>query len=101
MLYTGSSGYLYEKLRNKSRKQGKEDKNIQDVNDNPVNENISSDELMQYFKNCVVAQDRENLMKRLESSVEYRRMILKNPHEHIYKLFPFYFVDPELVIIYC
>lgn len=64
---------------------------IQDASDD--------NDLMQFFKNCLVNQNQAELREKLRNSVEYRRDILKNPKIPIYKQFPFYFVDPSLVIV--
>lgn len=52
---------------------------------------------MQFFKNCVVDQQEDELKMKMTECVEYRRQILANPPEPIHKMFGFYFVDPELV----
>lgn len=57
----------------------------------------NSNELMQFFKNCVVDQQKDELKMKMTECVEYRRQILANPPEPIHKMFGFYFVDPELV----
>lgn len=106
MLYTGHSGFLYEKLRNKSRNVNS-DENQNEIVFNTERERESheflidaeaADELMQFFRNCVVSQNKEEIIEKLKYSVEFRRSILQNPPEPIFKIFGFYFVDPELVI---
>ena len=56
-------------------------------------------DVLQYLKNCVVHQNKEELKQVLASCVEFRRRILNDPQQPIYKMFGFYFVDPELVTI--
>lgn len=67
-------------------------------NSNDFNES-DEEELMKFFKNCVVAQDRSILKVKLETSIEFRRKILKNPPAPIKNIFAFYFVDPNLVYL--
>lgn len=103
MLYGQRSGYLYDKLRYK--KKADKNHNTDDViDDYPVAAHSESsldeqmkNELMQYFKNCVVDRNKEELKEKLKSCVEFRREILNEPQQPIYKIFGFYFVDPELV----
>lgn len=114
-MYTGRSGYIYDKLRRLKTTNNNENQNsrgIENVNQNSMendddvsdlmassdlNANDDSD-LMQYFKNCVVNRNQPELREELKNSVEFRRPILNNSENTIYKLFPFYFVDPTLVI---
>lgn len=104
MLYGTNSGFLYDKLRYRAKKDTKSVNNEDNLDDNvcPSVQNIFSDEekdeLLHYFKYCVVAQNKEELQSKLEMSIEFRRQILQDPPEPIYKLFAFYFVDPNLVI---
>lgn len=100
MLYGNCCGYLYENLRNRARKKCRlHDENGNGNGDGCENleEESNFDELMQFFKNCVVAQQKDELKMKLTECVEYCRRILANTPEPIYKMFGFYFVDPELV----
>lgn len=113
-MYTGRSGYIYDKIRrlkSKNNNENSTESNYDEIDDdeNGGDENnamdlpeslIANDDntLMQYFKNCVVNQNQAELREKLKNSVEFRRALLKNPEKPIYKLFPFYFVDPTLVI---
>lgn len=109
MLYTGRSGFLYDKLRYKNKKNGRNDENDNAIDTDRLEsadttENIpfetddeNSAELMQFFKNCVVANDKEELKRKLAESIEFRRQILREPQKPIHEMFGFYFVDPELV----
>lgn len=107
MLFTTHSGFLYDKLRNKARKELTMDENRNfetlygDEENSNTHANPVDDEekraLLQYFRNCVVEHDKVELKKNMEISVEFRRGILKEPHEPIHKMFSFYFVDPGLV----
>lgn len=113
-MYTGRSGYIYDKLRRLKTKNNNENQNSREIenmnqnsmeNDDDENNamalfNLSSNDdidLMQYFRNCVVNQNQPELREKLKNSVEFRRPLLNNPGNPIYKLFPFYFVDPTLV----
>lgn len=59
-------------------------------------------QLIQYFKNYVVGNNRDEFNRKLSESVEFRRNLLISPPEPIHKMFGFYFADPSIVnILYC
>lgn len=89
---------MYENLRNRARKGRTDGENANVVQDPAEQTNL--DELMQFFKNCVVDQQKDELKMKMAESVAHRRIVLANPPEPIYKMFGFYFVDPELVNIF-
>lgn len=60
-------------------------------------ENGDEDATLQYFKNCVVRDSRAELIEKMHQTVEFRRNILSQTPDEIQKIFPFYFVDAELV----
>lgn len=100
---------MYDKLRREAKSRIEDEHQDDDGNENTIDENgaVASlelsdsngdgDGLMQYFKNCVVHQNRNELKEKMKTSLEFRRNLLKNPKVAIYKMFPFYFVDPTLV----
>lgn len=95
-MYGNNCGYLLEKLRNKAKKQNQSN----DENDNEQSDPraaTNTDELMQFFKNCLVEQQMDELKAKMAEFVDFRRQILANPPEPICKIFSFYFVDPDLV----
>ncbi|XP_055307057.1 uncharacterized protein LOC129571306 [Sitodiplosis mosellana] len=101
LLYGSGYGFLYEKLRYNSKK-GDNNQNAIDnameieSGNSPLEQD--QDEVLQYLKNCVVHQNKEELKQVLASCVEFRRKILSDPPQPIYKMFGFYFVDPELIL---
>lgn len=103
MLYGHNCGFLYEKLRNKARKQvhlPDENGNGTDRSSEHSGGDSNFDELLQFLKNYVVTEQIDDLKAKMAESVNYRRRILANPPEPIYKMFGFYFVDPRLVNIF-
>lgn len=105
MLYTGRGGFLYEKIRTRNKKiNSDEDENHNRESEQTLPDFLINDqdaeELMQFFRNCVVAHNKEELKDKMKSSVAFRRNILKNPPEPMFKIFGFYFVDPELVCFF-
>lgn len=98
-LFTSNSGFLFNKLRNDTRKKTYQNVIAMDTNDETPDsiQQIPNDELMNFFKYCSVEKNKEELKNKLAESVEYRRPILANPPEPIHKMFGFYFVDSELV----
>lgn len=106
-MYTGRKGYLYDKLRNRLKSCNQNRLNVGEIlSDTEANNNESIqffnadgtvDSSMQYFKNCVVQLNRDELVQKLQETVDVRRNILKDNSGSIQKIFPFYFVDPNLV----
>lgn len=95
-------GFLHDKLKNVSKKQGG---NIDDiVNDGETHPGASPeiDEivLLEFLKTCVVKNDLPDIKKKLTESVSIRRKFLQKPMAEIQEMFPFYFADPRLVSIY-
>lgn len=61
---------------------------------------VNEAQLLQYFRNYVIANGTDDLKETLQSSVEFRRRILRDPPDPIYVMFGFYFCDPNLVILF-
>lgn len=100
MLYNANAqtGFLFDKLRNIQRKNNQ----IPIQHDTIPEEYVPIDaddeaNLIQYFKNCVIRNELNDLKEKLRSTINYRRELLLNPPEPIHKMFGFYFVSPELV----
>lgn len=98
MLYDSANrtGFLYNKLRNKNRANTSNNNNSNE----PNTDNSDVEGLIQFFKNCVVRDQKEELKKQMESSVSTRRTILADAKTNIHIAFPFYFVDVELVYFF-
>lgn len=103
MLYNihAQSGFLFDKLRNNQRKN-----NQIGIQHDAIPEDyvpIDADDeanLIQYFKNCVIRNEMDDLKEKLCSTVNYRRVLLLNPPEPIHRMFGFYYVSPELVSLF-
>lgn len=98
MLYdlTNRTGFLYNKMRNRNRVNPSNQNN----DDEPNIENVDMEDLIQFFKNCVVHDQKDELKTRMETSVTARRIILADPKTNIHIAFPFYFVDVDLVCFF-
>lgn len=84
------SGFLFDKVRNKNRK---EKPSL------PFENELNEEEIENYnlfFQHCVVNNDRDEIRKSLQATVNYRKMCNQNDFDKIYD---FYFADPTLVII--
>lgn len=91
MLYNNRlrRGFLYDKLRNRSRKQ--------DSNEQAENRELNEQDLLTFFKTCVVKNELNELKDKLTESVAFRRKLLRKEMADIKTMFPFYFADPRLV----
>lgn len=82
-----------------NKKQGRNIDNFaDDVENHP--DAIDEKDLLSFLKTCVVKNDLSELKKKLTESVSIRRKFLQKPMAEIQEMFPFYFADPRLVIIY-
>lgn len=54
-------------------------------------------EIIMYFKACVVRIEKTSLISKLKETVNLRIEIMKNAETNITEIFPFYFVEPDLV----
>lgn len=97
-------GFLYNKLFYKKYKQ-RVPRPTKPVQDEAVptddTENLSYDaenEYMLFFRTCLVSRDKEELKIKLTQSIKEREILMKNQAIDFPKLFPFYFLSPDLVI---
>lgn len=54
-------------------------------------------ELILFFKTCVVHNDMQELKAKMKETVNFRRSLILKKETRFPELFPFYFVDSELV----
>lgn len=66
------------------------------LNEKPFSEE-EKNEIMMYFKTCVVRNEKTSLIEKLKETVNLRIDIMKNAETNITESFPFYFVEPSLV----
>lgn len=58
-------------------------------------------ELILFFKTCVVHTDKERLKLKMNETVKFRRSLITKSETRFPELFPFYFVESDLVIDFC
>lgn len=58
---------------------------------------MTSEQLLEYLKYCVVEKNKPKLKEKLAETVDLRRKMLKQNKEDFKEFMSFYFVDPELV----
>lgn len=91
--FAGQSGQFFVKIKNAR----------QNINrTKPKSRAIDQEEedLIQYFKNCVVINERDDLIKRLKDTVPLRQNIIKVTSQNIHECFSFYYADPTIVSIF-
>lgn len=76
------------------------------VNEDAIQDNSNDDELTQdeelayqlYFRTCILSREMEILKLKLQKSVKMREKMIKKQGTVFHESFPFYFLNPELVI---
>lgn len=54
-------------------------------------------ECKDFFTNCVVAKDKDAIMKKLQETVDYRKNMMHAFADDFENIFNFYFASPDLV----
>lgn len=95
----------YKKPSNRKRKARGAPIEEELLPENPAmatNEPDEIDELsyLLYFKTCIVRQERDILKIKLSKTIEMREALIKKRETEFHKAFPFYFIDPSLVILF-
>lgn len=94
------SGELYEKLVYRKRKNKNKKKNSHESDlDDEENSGKSKEELLEYFENCVLPDNKNDLIQILKESVGVRFLDLINDKALIERSFQLYLVLPELVCL--
>lgn len=99
-------GIVYNKIT--YQKYGKKDlhKAIENINLSGSDDDISDSqplteeeikETMLFFRTCVVHRDKEMLKEKLTKTIAYREEQIKTKGVKFFELFPFYFIDVDLV----
>lgn len=90
--YDNRSGFLFNKFKN-----------------NPANPRLpravevlelteeQKEDYRQFFKNCVVAKEKELIKQKLRESVDYRKSMMADYSDDFNSIFDFYFVSPDLI----
>lgn len=61
---------------------------------------LSEDEIkstLLFFRTCVVQHQKDTLKEKMKQTVDVRVQLIKKKGVKFFELFPFYFIDPELV----
>lgn len=103
MLYNAAArkGILYNKII--YQKYGKKKTQTAVVESSETNLNddeISYDEELEYllfFRTCVIRRDKEILKIKMRRTIKLREKLIKRKSTDFPHMFPFYFIDPELV----
>lgn len=53
---------------------------------------------MLFFRTCIVQNEKETLKFKLKQTIAAREELIKKKGVKFFEVFPFYFIDPELVI---
>lgn len=68
--------------------------------DNPE-ECLTIEEELEYelfFRTCIVARDKDILKIKMKKSIKMRETMIRQNAMEFHQMFPFYFIEPELVI---
>lgn len=90
--HKAGSGQFFVKIKNEKRKN--KVKNSADI---PLNEDET--DLIQFFKNCVIRNERDQLVLKLKDTVPLRKEVLRKTGTNFHDSFGFYFADATLVSI--
>lgn len=109
-------GALYQKLFYRKYHRKRKDENTNNLNDEVLshsNEDVSTivdefhkltvdeeSQYLAYFKVCIVKRDLDILKIKLKQSIELREKTIRKRETKFVESFPFYFVEPSLVIIF-
>lgn len=61
---------------------------------------VDDSALIQFFKNCVISNEKELILKKLSETVALRQALIKKSSTTFHELFGFYFGDPSIVIVF-
>lgn len=94
---------VYQKYGKKDLPKAIENINLSDGDDEisdsqPLTEEEIND-LMLFFRTCIVRRDKEILKEKLTKTIEYREQQIKKKGVKFFELFPFYFIDVDLVCL--
>lgn len=91
------NGELYQKLMYQQRKIRKEGAQQCDLDENDENTGKTEEELLEYFENCILPDNKIELIAILKDSFSVRYLDLLGDRTLIEKSFHLYLVLPELV----
>lgn len=58
-----------------------------------------TEEILTFFKTCLVLEEKSALIEKLSQTMNLRCNILNANSRDVREIFPFYFVDPDLVML--
>lgn len=96
-----SSGYLYANLKNRKRKEVKQNQIFAEILVEDVSNYLTEAEKQKYllyFKMCVLPKEIDLLKEIMRKTIEYRKELIGANNQEIQEIFPFYFTTPELVL---
>lgn len=56
-------------------------------------------DILLFFKTCIVSRNKEILQLKMKSTIALREKTIKKHEIEFFEMFPFYFVDPDLVSV--
>lgn len=88
----GASGSFFVKVKN-----ARQNINKGRPKSKPRPADQDEEQLIQYFKNCVISNERENLILKMKDTVSLRQNIIRQTSKQILECFNFYYADPTFV----
>lgn len=96
------SGFLFHALYNDKKKKRKAARDSQILNDDGEHSftEEEKEEVLKYFKRCVLPGDRKEVEKKMLETKSFRRDLILSDIEKYKECWKFLFVEPELVNIF-
>lgn len=92
------SGYLFNALAYDSKKKRKSTKTLEHlIDDGEHFEDEEKENILNFFKRCVMPQDRKDVEKKMKQTKAFRREVIVNNFPKYKECWQFYFVSPDLV----
>lgn len=103
--YKNKKGFVYQKIVYKKYHKKDLVKSMDDLvlKNEATEEFLTAEEEMAiflYFRTCVVSKEKQILKIKLKQTIKQREAAIKKKGTVFFQSFPFYFVDPELVLSY-
>lgn len=92
-------GPLFNKLNYNARRKRAGQRALDDIANDDADDWTPEEkqDLLEFFRHCVVSTDRQKIEQKLRETVEYRRKMIVSSIEEFMEMWEFYFAAPDLV----
>lgn len=93
------NGSLYNKLKHINRRKRAGQRPLEDISNDDAEDWTPEEkqDLLKFFRHCVVSTHRQQIEQKLRETVEYRRKIIVYSIEEYMEMWEFYFAATDLV----